>query len=144
MRKPNIWLVLMLAFSLIMPLAPAGATAGVVQADNGPNVADVRTGTPDVSETFRRDKGAWMVGPSDASVSAIEDGMLTIMVTEAETLAWSLYDGAFGDFYVEVDTAHLDGPLDNEFGVMFRVEDWGDFYIFTIAHSTILRSWLAR
>ena len=133
MRRPITWLALMLALSLIMSLAPRGATAGVVQADSGPNVADVRIGTPDVSETFRRDKGAWMVGISDVSVSAIEDGMLTIIVTEAETLAWSLYDGVFGDFYVEVDTAHLDGTLDNEFGVMFRIQDGGDFYLFTIS-----------
>ncbi len=139
MQKPMPWLTLLLAVSLIMLAAPASATSGVVNEDSGPNVADVRVGTPDVSETFRRDKGTWTIGASDVSVSAIEDSMLTIIVAEADTLAWSPYDDVFGDFYVEVDTTHLDGPLDNEFGVMFRIQDWDNFYIFAISSDGFYR-----
>jgi hypothetical protein len=37
------------------------------------------------------------------------------------------------DFYLEVETAHVAGPLDNEFGVLFRYVDSENFYLFSIS-----------
>lgn len=99
----------------------------------GPDVSDVRIGAPDVTETFRQDNGNWSLGAFSTSTSTIDDGMLTITVDENNTLSWSLYDGTFADFYLEVDTAHLDGPLYNEHGVIFRLQDSENFYVFTIS-----------
>jgi len=48
-------------------------------------------------------------------------------------LAWGRGDIEASDFYLEVDTAHVAGPLDNELGVLFRYVDGDNFYFFAIS-----------
>ena len=141
MRKHITRLAVVLIITLLTPLAaPAGAT-GILPSSSvdlqtgGPDVDDVRVGTPAISETFRRDDAPWILGPTTSGDRSIADGRLVISVTEADKLTWSIYDGSpdeFGDFYVEVDAVHLSGDLDNSFGIAFRMEDAENCYLFEI------------
>jgi hypothetical protein len=104
-----------------------------VQPEGGPNIADVRVGSPTLSETFRRDDGDWLVGSTDNGDRAIADGVLVVAVTEENKLVWAPYDGSpdtFDDFYLEVDVTHLSGPLENNYGITFRNEDNSNFYFY--------------
>lgn len=141
MRKHITRLAVVLTITLLVPLAaPAGATgilpaASVALQTGGPDVDDVRVGTPAISETFRRNDAPWILGPTSSGDRSIVDGRLVISVTEADKLTWSIYDGSpdeFGDFYVEVDAVHLAGDLDNSFGIAFRMEDAENCYLFEI------------
>ena len=141
MHKHIYSLAVVLIVTLLTPLAaPAGATgilpsSSVALQTGGPDVSDVRVGTPAISETFRRDDAPWTLGPTSSGDRSIADGRLVISVTEADKLTWSIYDGTpdeFGDFYVEVDAVHLSGDLDNSFGIAFRMEDADNCYLFEI------------
>lgn len=141
MRKHITSLAVVLIITLLISLAaPAGATgilpaASVALQTGGPDVDDVRVGTPAISETFRRNDAPWILGPTSSGDRSIVDGRLVISVTEADKLTWSIYDGSpdeFGDFYVEVDAVHLAGDLDNSFGIAFRMEDAENCYLFEI------------
>lgn len=141
MRKSGFWLTVVFVLAMIAPLAaPAGAT-GVRQsmADVpkavGPDVSDVRVGSPTVFETFRSDDGTWNTGSGAQEERTIADGMLIIDVAEKNTLSWVTYDkrpSQFEDFYLEVDAELLSGPTANNFGVAFRMQDSDNFYLFDI------------
>lgn len=141
MHKLARWNVIMLVAVLgVAWAAPAAAAdpqplAASLQTGGGPDVTDVRAGSPVISETFRRDSGNWLVGPTESGDRAIEDGMLVVDVTDKNVFVWAPYDGSpdeFDDFYLEVDTTHLAGPLDANYGMTFRNEDGSNFYFFEI------------
>ena len=73
MHKHITGLAVVLIVTLLTPLpAPAGATgilpsSSVALQTGGPDVSDVRTGTPDISETFRRADAPWILGPTTAA-----------------------------------------------------------------------------
>lgn len=133
MSRRNLWpivaLIVMLLASLAAPVALAAPAAG------GPAVSDVRVGKPAAFETFARDTGTWTWGRTSSASRSFADGALIIRVTESDKIAWSTYDGRpdeFEDFYLEVDATHRAGPLENNFGVAFRMQDGDNFYLFEI------------
>ena len=141
MRKHALWLTLVLLAALIAPLAAPAAAAELQRSTvtapvaGGPDVSDVRVGTPTLFETFRQDNGKWQLGPSSSGDRSIADGMLIIDVADENKLVWSIYDGSpdeFADFYVEVDVAYLSGPMESSFGIAFRMEDSDNSYLFEI------------
>ncbi len=133
MCKHTLWLTVALVVMLIAPLAQPVALAA--PAAGGPDVSDVRAGTPAIFETFRQKTGNWPLGATESGERSIADGMLVINVADEDMINWSIYDGrpkTFGDFYLEVDATHLSGSVDNSSGVVFRMEDSDNGYLFEV------------
>ncbi len=121
------WLLLAVALALLVPVAPLTAQTPE------PDIAQWRKGAPTLRETFRSDVGAWKLDTGRKPARFIAEGALMIRVEDPDQLVWSAYDQPFGDFYLEVDTAHVDGPLDNFIGIAFRLQDNENFYLFAIS-----------
>lgn len=141
MHKRFSWLMFVLVASLVAPLAKPVAAGESQRASvaapthAGPDVSDVRVGTPAVFETFRSNNGNWTLGTTSSGDRSIADGMLIINQADKNTITWSIYDGQpdeFDDFYLEVDTLHLAGPLENNYGITFRMQDSDNLYLFDI------------
>ncbi len=121
------WFDLIAVLVLLFPVGSAAAQGA------GPNPADWRLGAPALRETFRADSGIWTLDTGRNAARTIAGGVLKIRVDESDLMQWSALDGAYGDFYLEVDTVHVAGPVDNVFGVVFRMEDSENFYLFAIS-----------
>jgi hypothetical protein len=61
------------------------------------------------------------------------DGVLRILVQEANLLAWAFGGHEFSDFRLAVDATQVAGPNDNEYGVLVRIQDRGHLYRFSIS-----------
>lgn len=121
------WFLLVIALVLIFPAAPLAAQAPE------PDVAGWRQGTPTLRETFRSNTGAWTLDLGRNPARFISDGALVIWVEDPDQLLWVSHSQTFADFYLEVDTAHVEGPLDNFIGIAFRLQDNQNFYLFAIS-----------
>ncbi len=126
------WFDLIAVLVLLLPVGPAAAQGA------GPDPAEWRLGAPALRETFREDSGVWTLDTGRNAARTIAGGVLTIRVDEDSQLSWSSLDAdaatmPYADFYLEVDTEHVSGPLDNVFGVVFRMEDSENFYLFAIS-----------
>ena len=96
-------------------------------------LAEIRSGDPAFSDEFRRDQGVWDMNSDEDVTRRIARGTYQLLITTPNVLAWSNADVEFADFLLEIDTTHLGGPLDNEFGVVFRYVDDDNYYLFTIS-----------
>jgi hypothetical protein len=83
--------------------------------------------------TFHTDDGAWDVETNDDVARAVTAGAYRLRVIAADTLAWSTTQLSAADFYLEAATIHVAGPLNNEFGVIFRYQDDDNFYAYSIS-----------
>lgn len=125
---------------LIVALLPMLLMAGIALAQTpsaaplaaGPDVADWRVGAPVLRETFASGS-SWQTDSGRRRNRYVSLGVLTINASNANQLVWSEHEDSFGDFYLEVDTAHVDGPLDNMLGIAFRMQDAENFYMFAIS-----------
>ncbi len=124
MHRWFLWFVLLMLTLSAVPLAAQTP---------GPDVAQWRQGAPSVRETFRSDTGAWTVDTGRNPARFIADGTLVIQVADPDQLLWVPHNQTFADFYLEVDTAHVEGPLDNLIGIVFRLQDNQNFYLFAIS-----------
>ncbi len=55
--------------------------------------------------------------------SAIVEGELELAVNAAQTATWSTAQHNFGDFDIQVTARAIAGPVDNGFGILFRLND---------------------
>ncbi len=99
----------------------------------GVTVKAIKGTDPTWTADFRRDDGTWDTQSDDELSRFYEQGTYHIGVQSENTVAWGRGDVELSDFYLEVETAHVAGPLDNEFGVLFRYVDGGNFYFFSIS-----------
>lgn len=56
-----------------------------------------------------------------------------IIARQSDVFTWSKLGRDFADFVLEVDTIQDQGPSNNSYGVLFRIEDAGHFYRFGIS-----------
>ncbi len=90
-------------------------------------------------ETF--DQGsAWVLNADAAADLAIADGTLRITIHDPEVIAWtSTQERTFSDFRVSVAATHISGPLDNEFGILIRMDGDKRFYAFSASSDGYVR-----
>ena len=89
---------------------------------------------PYFQESFDDLSRGWTLARNDQADIAIAGGQLTIAVKQPDSLAWSVLGGkSFGDFTLDVDATPLAGPDDNNYGVIVRHVDDGNFYRFEIS-----------
>lgn len=96
-------------------------------------LAEIRAEDPTFSDDFRRDRGVWDTDSDEDVTRKIAAGTYQLLVATPDVLAWSNTDVEFADFLLDIDTTHLGGPLDNEFGVIFRYVDEDNYYLFSIS-----------
>lgn len=96
-------------------------------------LAKIRAEDPTFRDDFRRDRGVWDTDSSEDVTRRIAAGTYQLLVATPDMLAWSNADVEFADFLLDIDATHLGGPLDNEFGVIFRYVDGDNYYLFSIS-----------
>jgi hypothetical protein len=95
---------------------PSGGGAILFQDD----FSDTNSGWPD------------QVGDSDKSAE-YSDGQYLVRAITAYQDVWAHPGLSFGDVSVEVDVTKLEGPDDNNFGLICRFVDDGNFYFFWVS-----------
>ncbi|MCB9422449.1 MAG: hypothetical protein H6667_21785 [Ardenticatenaceae bacterium] len=114
------------AFCLLAFLSACGNDRVVLE---GPDVvfADAFTG----GQT-----GEWLVEGDDAGRTAVLNEQLVIAIEEPQLLQYStLAEPIFADFALEVDATQLGGDLESSYGLLFRMQNPGQFYRFDITGS---------
>ncbi|MBP8293364.1 MAG: hypothetical protein KAX65_11365 [Caldilineaceae bacterium] len=82
---------------------------------------------------FYTDDGTWEVGEGEAVARSVAAGAYRLRIDAEDTLAWSVSELQAADFYLEAATIHVGGPLNNEFGVIFRYQDDDNFYSYSVS-----------
>ncbi len=93
-------------------------------------------------ETFDA-PGDWRTG-SDIDVEGeVQEGVFDFLVKADDMLIWTTAGKEFGDGIYEVEATQVEGPLDNGYGMLFRVDDeTDDFYLFEISGDGFV--WIGR
>ena len=85
------------------------------------------------ADDFSDPASGWLA-ESDASAEVeYRDGVMHILIQSPNSLAWAAAEREFSDFFVTVEATQVDGPDDNEYGVLVRMKDADHFYRFSIS-----------
>jgi hypothetical protein len=96
------------------------------------------------SDDFSDPNSGWeTLSDLNADVS-YEAGTLRIVIKRENLIQWSAAGKHFGDAVFEVDARPNGGPLDNGFGVIFRMKDRNNFYHFAISSDGYWRAGYVR
>lgn len=101
-----------------------------------PSVVPSPTSSVLLEDDFSSARHGWLSETSVQSEKGYENGEFRMSVYEADFSTWS-YPAPFHDFTdiaLEVDARRVEGPMDNEFGVLLRYQaDTDGFYLFAIS-----------
>ncbi len=119
-------LFLLSAFSFLMFLAACGNDRVVLE---GPDVV--------FADAFVAGQtGEWLVEGDDAGRTAVLNEQLIISIEEPNLVQYTtLTEPIFADFALEVDVTQLAGDLESSYGLLFRMQNPGQFYRFDITGS---------
>lgn len=85
------------------------------------------------NETFDS-AGDWATGGDGDVNGAVTGGVYDLYVSADTGIFWTTGGQEFGDGIYEVEATQVEGPLNNGFGMLFRVDnDNGDFYVFEVS-----------
>ncbi len=90
-------------------------------------------------ETFD-DAETWRLGSDAAAELEISEGRLYINILQPGQVAWAVAERTFTDFKLQVDATQLAGPLDNEYGVLVRMDGDAHFYAFSVSGDGYVRA----
>jgi len=123
-------LTITLLLALVLPAVPAMAQQGTL-ADL---LTQLRESDPSYSEHFRRDNGLWELDlDSEKSTIRLESGSYRVGALEPNLFVWGIGEVTAQDLYVEVDATRVEGPLDNEYGIVFRHVDTENYYVYLVS-----------
>jgi hypothetical protein len=84
-------------------------------------------------DDFSDPASGWHAEVDAGAEVGYHDGVLRILVQEANLLAWAFGGHEFSDFRLAVDATQVAGPDDNEYGVLVRIQDREHLYRFSIS-----------
>jgi hypothetical protein len=87
-------------------------------------------------DDFEDPTSGWSTGSDDDTEVVYQDGEYRVSVFRENYVAWGNPEPALdlGDFEIEVDARAVEGPLDNNLGILVRYQDdEEDFYWFQIS-----------
>jgi hypothetical protein len=84
-------------------------------------------------DDFSDPKSGWQAESDAAAKVRYADGVLLIRVLWPNTLSWASASRDFADFHLTVEASQVAGPDDNEYGVLTRIQDGQQFYMFAIS-----------
>lgn len=117
----------------------SGAWAAPATQDNAPldaiaaQIGDLRATPPTTTERFRQPAESWEINGDEEYELYYHVGAYHVHITSTDLMAWGNGTLEGSDFYLEVDTFHAGGPLNNQFGIVFRQVDLDNYYLFTIS-----------
>lgn len=85
------------------------------------------------------DASGWRLRSDAVADTVISDGELRIHVRSAGHLAWATSVQSWKDFELEVRATQINGPDDNEYGVLARVQEDQSFYAFSVSGDGYVR-----
>jgi hypothetical protein len=114
-------------------LPPVGATPSTQPSTTTPLPPGVIF-SDDFSDAQR---SPWSLRETEDYTIAIQDGQMVMTMRRAEWAAWTTTGDTADDFVLDVDSTWVDGPADNDFGVVLRLTvnsqtDEEEFYTFSI------------
>ena len=77
--------------------------------------------------------GNWGTWNRPGAVISYEKEGLRVMVSQTGADFWSVAGKNFNDVSISVEATRLDGPTDNDFGVICRYQDRKNFYMFLVS-----------
>ncbi len=89
-------------------------------------------------ETFDA-RGDWRLSTDAAAAVTVEDGQLRIHVRWPGQIAWASAGRVFRDGVVRVEATPVSGPMDNEYGLLLRMDGDDRFYAFSISGDGYVR-----
>ena len=93
-------------------------------------------------ETFDA-PGNWRVGSDADAVGEVHDGVYDLMVEADDVIIWTTAGESFGDGVYEIEATQVAGPLNNGYGLLFRLDDESDdFYLFKVSGDGYV--WIGR
>jgi hypothetical protein len=126
------WLTLCaVLLATVAPALPARAAipAPTRQDEVTDRIAEIRSTGPDLEDDFSA-FGLFETGYDGTTAAYLKSGELRIAVDVENTLAWSSLFQEVADFYVEVDSIHREGSPDNQFGILARMDEEANYYLF--------------
>jgi hypothetical protein len=85
------------------------------------------------SDDFSTATGDWRIGADEKSTSNYKDGQYHITVVKDYLVAWENPRKNLDDFALEVEATQVEGPDNNQYGVILRYIDRDNFYRFGIS-----------
>jgi hypothetical protein len=93
-------------------------------------------------ETFDS-PGEWRTGDDIDVEGEVRDGVYDLLLKGDELIIWTTAGEQFEDGIYQVEATQVEGPLDNGFGMLLRVDDkQDDFYLFEISGDGYV--WIGR
>ena len=102
-----------------------------IQEDAVERVDAITATDPTHRDNFDSDEH-WDIQSTEDVEYTVADGELTIRVIPDQLIGWSETDQELADFYLEVDITHVDGPPGFEAGLLFRMVDNQNYYLYVI------------
>ena len=85
------------------------------------------------SDDFSDPNSGWDRVVADEGTTDYEGGYYRILVNQPQHDYWANPGRTFGDVRIEVEATKAGGPDDNDFGLICRYQDAGNFYAFLIS-----------
>lgn len=85
------------------------------------------------SDDFSDPASGWRAELDSSAEVAYGEGALRVIVKAPNCLAWAFAGHEFDDFHLAVEATQADGPDNNEYGVLVRIEDRKHFYAFSVS-----------
>jgi len=120
----------LLAMISILALAVLACSVG---ADSSGTDGDPLPSGVLFQDDFSDPSSGWDQVNVDEGITDYADGVYRIFVNTETTDVWANPGLNFSDTVIEVDAAKVGGPDDNDFGVICRYQDTGNFYFFIIS-----------
>ncbi len=120
---------LLLAFLLIT--VPAGCS---VIPQLNPVEESAHTGYTFFSDDFSAPPNGWGTMGREGGEVLFEYEGLVLRVITPNSLVWSINQPRYSDSRIDVDAVLLDGPVNDNFGVICRFVDNQNFYGFLVTH----------
>ncbi len=99
-------------------------------------------GAESYNETFDA-PGNWRTGNDADAVGEVHDGVYDLTVEADDVIIWTAAGEDFADGVYQVEATQVDGPLNNGYGMLFRLDDEkDDFYLFKISGDGYV--WIGR
>lgn len=91
------------------------------------------TASTEVWQTEFESGTGWQLNSDAIAEVAVADGALRVHVFSAGQVAWATSESRWGDVHLRVDATQVSGPIDNEYGVLVRMQDDQHFYAFSVS-----------
>lgn len=141
--KATLFALVLLSIGIITTEQKAHATSDIptLRSSNGQQIPvdpikqieAIKTNRPTTIDEFEFDQGHWSIGSDAKGAAFYSRGAFYMSEPITNVTRFSYSDYRVADFLLEVNTTHVAGPLNNSFGVMFRLVNNHDFYGFFIS-----------